>query len=189
MSKRSTITAIPIDQPEGLIVAQMTKDEFAGEPTTDAQEMSELTTEVNTGQHDKQDAELDQVEDLVIVQEDAPKAKAKRAPQKSKVVEDLVVNVISTHDEVVAEVEVPNVKSEQKVSCPDCGKHMSAKTLKYSHAPNCVVKKTATPSAIQRESISDEIIEQEIEQRMTNKRSERMAKRQKDLEKLIAGAL
>jgi uncharacterized Zn-finger protein len=30
---------------------------------------------------------------------------------------------------------------ESKVKCPDCGKQMSAKTLKYSHVPNCVKKK------------------------------------------------
>ena len=30
---------------------------------------------------------------------------------------------------------------DTKVACPDCGKQMSAKTLKYSHGPNCSSKK------------------------------------------------
>jgi len=113
---------------------------------------------------------------------------AKRAPRKPKAKPEPTINVISSADEVIAEVEVPEAKTEQKVACPDCGKQMSAKTLKYSHAPNCVVKKNVKPNTAERESITDEMIEQEVQKRMSNKRSERMAKRQKDLEKLIAGA-
>ena len=33
------------------------------------------------------------------------------------------------------------LKMDTKVACPDCGKQMSAKTLKYSHGPNCSSKK------------------------------------------------
>jgi hypothetical protein len=41
----------------------------------------------------------------------------------------------------VAEQEVVESKVDAKVACPDCGKQMSAKTLKYSHGPNCSAKK------------------------------------------------
>ena len=34
----------------------------------------------------------------------------------------------------------PQAKEEEKVNCPDCGKIMSAKSLKYAHAKNCRVK-------------------------------------------------
>ena len=84
------------------------------------------------------------------------------------------------------------VKASEKVSCPDCGKQMSAKTLKYSHVPNCLVKKQkethGTPEPVANATITDEMIEHEIEKRLTNRRAERMIKRQKDLEKLVAGA-
>ena len=40
---------------------------------------------------------------------------------------------------VVQEEAIPKV--DTKVACPDCGKQMSAKTLKYSHGPNCLAKK------------------------------------------------
>ena len=33
------------------------------------------------------------------------------------------------------------LKMDTKVACPNCGKQMSAKTLKYSHGPNCSSKK------------------------------------------------
>ncbi len=63
--------------------------------------------------------------------------------------------------------EVQEVKTERKVAdkaeCPDCGKNMSAKTLRYSHAPNCTAKKnrqeehqTTTPN------IADDVIEHEV---------------------------
>ena len=36
------------------------------------------------------------------------------------------------------------LKMDTKVACPDCGKQMSAKTVKYSHGPNCSSKKKQT---------------------------------------------
>ncbi len=33
------------------------------------------------------------------------------------------------------------VSPREKTYCPDGGKQVSAKTLKYSHGPSCVVKK------------------------------------------------
>ena len=181
MPRKSKITAVPIDMPEGLAVAQMTEDEVKElypEAKTDAQEMSDIIQEVNTEQ-----------EVSVQQQEPEPKAKAKRALRKPKVDEEPVINVNATPDEVIAEVEVPDAKTDQKVACPDCGKQMSAKTLKYSHAPNCVVKKNTKPDPVaEREVITDEMIEHEIGKRMTNKRSERLAKREKALEQLISNA-
>jgi len=191
MPRKSKITAVPIDKPEGLIRAQMTgEDSWVEEPKTDAQEMSELMHEVKTEQEEKQEVAVQQDEpEPTTVTEEIKLPIAKRAPRKPKAKPEPVINVTSTPEEVIAEVEVPEAKTEQKVACPDCGKQMSAKTLKYSHAPNCVVKKNTKPEQVaERESITDEMIEQEIEKRMTNKRNERLVKRQKDLENLIAKA-
>ena len=76
-----------------------------------------------------------------------------------------------------------------KVECPDCGKQMSAKTLRYSHAPNCTAKKNrqeehqrATPS------IAHDMIENEVQKRLNNCREERVARKQKAIQSLIANA-
>jgi hypothetical protein len=86
-----------------------------------------------------------------------------------------------------------------KVACPDCGKQMSAKTLKYSHVPNCTAKKAAAGAAETqspreearksfRDQVTDDMIEYEIEQRLTNRRAERAVRRQAMVDKLIANA-
>ena len=81
------------------------------EAKTDAQHMTDIINEVNTPVNTSSDE--DQKEhDAVEHVEVAP---------------------------VVQEEAVPKV--DTKVACPDCGKQMSAKTLKYSHGPNCSAKK------------------------------------------------
>jgi uncharacterized Zn finger protein (UPF0148 family) len=87
-------------------------------------------------------------------------------------------------------------KKDAKVSCPDCGKQMSAKTLKYSHVPNCTAKKqTVTPPEEARKSFRDErgmvqedMIEYEVQQRLTNRRAERAERRQEMVNKLMQNA-
>ena len=73
----------------------------------------------------------------------APKARAKRVSKKEPDFIEPEVEVTSSLDEVQAEVVMPKQEPyvEPKVACPDCGKKMSAKTLKYSHGPNCVIHK------------------------------------------------
>ncbi len=58
------------------------------------------------------------------------------------------VEVTSSLDEVQADVALPKQgqvpdqrEVEPKVDCLECRKKMSAKTLKYSHGPNCMIKK------------------------------------------------
>jgi hypothetical protein len=67
---------------------------------------------------------------------------------------------------------------------------MSAKTLKYSHAPNCTVKKKQNED--QPAAISEELIEELVQKRWdnvsNNLRRERLARKQAMVEKLIAGA-
>ena len=73
----------------------------------------------------------------------APKARAKRVSKKEAVMTEPEVEATSSNEEVQAEVVVSTQEPyvEPKVACPDCGKKMSAKTLKYSHGPNCVIHK------------------------------------------------
>ncbi len=51
--------------------------------------------------------------------------------------------MIYSFDEVQVDAVLPTGEPqvEQNVCSPDCGKQVSAKSLKYRHGPNCVVKK------------------------------------------------
>ena len=140
-SKSSRITAVPVDQPEpspprgaeeGLARAWDSSPVGDGEQQTEAQEMTEIINEVK-------EMPAEQVDQPVAAE---PKAKPKRAPKP----EPSVTEVTPALNEITVKVEIPteaniDANASQKVSCPDCGKQMSAKTLKYSHAPNCLAKK------------------------------------------------
>jgi hypothetical protein len=122
----------------------------------------------------------------------APRAKAP-SRKKVKELDAEVVAVEPTLEETTVEVTVPEEKPapvvKDKVACPDCGKEMSAKTLKYSHAPNCVSKKKQSdeqPAAAP--AISEELIEDLVQKRLTNVRQDRLARKQAMMEKLISGA-
>lgn len=76
--------------------------------------------------------------------DEAPVAKPKAKGRAKKVVAEVKEEpVAEVKEEAVAEVKeepVAEVKEEavvEKVACPDCGKKVSAKTLKYSHKANC----------------------------------------------------
>ena len=95
--------------------------------------------------------------------------------------------------DVVLPKGVPEV--EHKVACPDCGKQVSAKTLKYSHGPNCVIRKQkqSQTTIISREdgnhSLGTEVTkEQEYQSRMQNRRIERAARREEMVQKLMQNA-
>ena len=85
---------------------------------------------------------------LEQVAQEEPKTEAE---QMTDVINEVNVSesTMSNEDEapaVQAEVVTPKQEPEQKgqdpkVACPDCGKKMAAKTLKYSHGPNCVINK------------------------------------------------
>ena len=91
------------------------------------------------------------------------------------------VEATSSFDEVQAEVVMSKQEPEvePKVACPDCGKKMSAKTLKYSHGPNCVIHQQkqqipsdeSAPNEIQ--SVANEWVEHEVQRRLNGRREER----------------
>jgi len=96
-----------------------------------------------------------------------------------------LVNEIQTEAEPEAETKAepePEAETKQtKVSCPDCGKQMSAKTLKYSHAPNCLKKQEPTV-------VSEELIEQEVKKRLNQTKVDRITRKQEAVNKLVANA-
>ena len=127
MPRKPRITAVPVEQvqpEEGLVVARDVPDE-----KTDAEQMTEILQEVK-------EEPREAVSDAPVVVK--PKAKrASRAKPKDEPVKE------EPKEEPKEELK-EEPKGEDKVACPDCGKQMSAKTLKYSHGPNCSSKKPKT---------------------------------------------
>ena len=182
MPRKAKIVAVPVDEP----VEQTVPDD-----KTDAEEMTNVINEIKTD--DQPVAEP--------VAEPATEPKPKRAPRgrapSRKRVKELdaeVVDVEPTLEETAVEVTLPEEKPaavvKDKVACPDCGKEMSAKTLKYSHAPNCTVKKKQSdeqPAAVSEELI-EELVQKPWDNVSKNLRQERLARKQAMMEKLISGA-
>lgn len=132
MPRKAKITAVPIDaQPD-----QTLEQVDAQEPKTEAEKMTDVINEVNVIESTLSN------EDESSIQK-APKARAKRVSKKEAVMTEPEVEATSSNEEVQAEAVVSTQEPyvEPKVACPDCGKKMSAKTLKYSHGPNCVIHK------------------------------------------------
>ena len=173
MPRKPRITSVPVDQvqpDEGLVVASNEK--------TDAEQMTEILQEV---QQEPKEEPKETVSDAPG--EVKPKAKrASRAkPKEQPIKEEPKEEAKEEH------------KGDDKVGCPDCGKQMSAKTLKYSHGPNCSSKKPKTNTdkkeeqrpTIQREEITEELIERHIR---TRQRAERATRREMMLNNLMQTA-
>jgi hypothetical protein len=186
MPRKAKIVAVPVD---AATVAEPV-EQAAQEDKTDAEEMTNVINEIKT--------DVQPVAEPVAEPTAEPKPKRAprgRAPSRKKVTEPEpeVVAVEPTVEETTVEVKVPDEKPavvKDKVACPDCGKEMSAKTLKYSHAPNCTTKKKQHEE--QPAAISEELIEELVQKRWdnvsNNLRRERLARKQAMVEKLIAGA-
>ena len=143
MPRKARITAVPVEQ------EQQGVSEDPVEQKTDAEQMTDIINEVNTTpQSDapplnaEEEVAEESLPDGGQTKGPKPKARVKRAPSRGPGVR-LKHNVIEPEPEpeVQAELPVEEVKVDAKVECPDCGKMMSQKTLRYSHGPNCVAKK------------------------------------------------
>jgi len=191
MPRKTKITAIPVEQEVANAV------EGSTEPKTDAEKMTDVMKEVTVA-----DEPPILTDDTPILTEEyvepmpAAKPKAKRAPSKSpsvrkpKVVEP-VVEVKPSLDEVQVDVTFPGgeANAAAKVECPDCGKLMSEKTLRYSHGPNCTVKKQRQAARDQEmQSVTNDIVEQEVHKRLRARREERVARKEDMVAKLIKNA-
>jgi hypothetical protein len=114
----------------------------------------------------------------------ASRAKPKEEPAKEEPAKE------EQKEEPKKEEPKEEPKGEDKVDCPDCGKQMSAKTLKYSHGPNCSSKKPNKKAderqpTIQREEITEELIEHHIR---TRTRADRALRRETMMNKLMQTA-
>jgi hypothetical protein len=143
------------------------------EAKTDAEQMTDVINEVSVSEeilekeYDPPDEPTAQV---------APKAKANELLE-SRLAAELEIEVKETHDEVQAVVSIPvqeESKEVSKVACPDCGKQMSAKTLRYSHGPNCTSKKQKQQSPREQpaRTIMDDAIESEVRNIWNSRRAE-----------------
>ena len=197
MPRKAKIVAVPVDEP----VAETVEEAVAPEVKTDAEEMTSVINELKTDQPIAEEPVAEAVAEAEAEPVAEPKAKPKRAPRakassrkksnkepETVQVEDAPAEP-SVEEQVVAEVEAKPAAVKDKVACPDCGKEMSAKTLKYSHGPNCVVKKKqAADQPTEATAISEEVIEDLVQKRLTNVRQERLAKKQAMMEKLVSSA-
>jgi phage terminase small subunit len=174
MARKPRITAVPVDQPEGLMVANDLPEE-----KTDAEQMTEILQEV------KEEPKV-AVSDAVV--EVKPKAKrASRAKPKEEPLE-AEPKIEEPKEELKEEAKI-----DDKVACPDCGKQMSAKTLKYSHVANCVTKKPKTKTEKTDEQqytpqvgeITEELIEHHIR---TRSRAARALRRETMMNNLVQSA-
>lgn len=198
---RSNIKIVSVTQPT-------TTAEQA--PTTEAEGMSQVMEEMKAPVP-------------VPPTEPKPKAKPKRKPRAKKTPEPVVETTESDHIEMMPEPEVmpepvkpptppptppPSPKAEkvkaEKVQCPDCGRMVSSKTLKYTHKNNCKALKqvpkdepavapepVAAPEHVKEvftpEPIKD-VIEETITQRRVNAHALRLQKRNEKIAKLAADA-
>jgi ssDNA-binding Zn-finger/Zn-ribbon topoisomerase 1 len=194
MPRKARITAVPVEQ------EQQGVSEDPVEQKTDAEQMTDIINEVNTTS--QSDAPPSNAEEEVAEEslpdggqtkgpKPKPKARAKRAPSRGPSVR-LKHNVIEPEPEpepeVQAELPVEEVKVDAKVECPDCGKMMSQKTLRYSHGPNCVAKKQKTMTEDNLQSASDDWVEHEVQRRLYGRREERATRREAMVAKLVQNA-
>ena len=132
-----------------------------------------------------------------------PKAKPKRKPpakKKEEVQEEVKEELISPPAPPKEEAG-KKIKTVELVSCPDCKKEMSKKTLRYSHEKNCTGKpivreeipvkrrepaKNPKPKEIieQYVSIPEEIIQREISKRVREQKDSRMRAKDERIKKL-----
>jgi hypothetical protein len=106
-----------------------------------------------------------------------------------------------TPEEVEVNQPDKKIKTVELVSCPDCKKDMSKKTLRYSHEKNCTGKpvvreevpvkrrapiKTSKPKEVieQYVSIPEEIIQQELNKRVKEQKEARIRAKDERIKKL-----
>ncbi len=147
------------------------------------------------------------------------KPKAKRKPRAKKVdAMPAVVEEPAPVDEPVAETppppeppaEEPKAAKAEKVPCPDCGRMVSEKTLKYTHGKTCKAKNpkhiyigendlNGPPDVDDQESttehhkhgfehVLEKLVEEELHRRTVGARQAKVARRTEKIAKLAAAA-
>ena len=186
MPRKPRITAVPVEQPEGLITATELLEE-----KTDAEQMTEILQEVK---EEPKVAVSDAVVEVKPKAKRASRAKPKEEPLEVEPQEEQILTSLAlASDTGKSQEPKEEARIDDKVACPDCGKQMSAKTLEYSHVANCVTKKPKTKTdkkeeqqpTIQREEITEELIEHHIR---TRSRAARALRRETMMNNLVQSA-
>ena len=179
MPRKPRITAVPVEQPEGLMVSTDLPEE-----KTDAEQMTEILQEVQQEPREEpKEADSDAVAISKPKAKRASRAKPKEEPQEVEPKEEKILTPEVADQREQEPKEEANI--DDKVACPDCGKQMSAKTLKYSHVANCVTKKQNTKTDENKEVITEAMIEHHLR---TRARTERATRREAMVAKLMQTA-
>jgi len=174
------------------------------QPTNDAEEMSKIKNDIQQEETPEAPSVVEQPKEI------EPKAKPKRKPPAKKKIEEVKEEVITPTpiieekpEEKPEEKKQTKIKTVELVSCPDCNKEMSKKTLRYSHDKNCTgkpvvreeipvkrrapvkVKQTTPPEEKEKYiSIPEEIIQQEINRRVKEQKDARIKAKDERIKKL-----
>jgi hypothetical protein len=151
------------------------------EEKTDAEQMTEIIKEVK---EESKEEPREAISDAPV----AAKAKAKRASRakpKEEPVKEEPLEDEPKEEQILTQEPKEEARIDDKVACPDCGKQMSAKTLKYSHVANCVTKKQNTKTDENKEVITEAMIEHHLR---TRARTERATRREAMVAKLMQTA-
>ena len=122
-------------------------EETAAEAPTESHGMDQVINDIQAGSNNT-NLEESTVEVSVPEPKAKAKAKAKREPKKTSLDYEILAPPAPTPtptSEPAQEVKAGPV-ADAKETCPDCGKSVSAKTLKYSHKANC---KAVKPKVVQ----------------------------------------
>ena len=190
MPRKPRITAVPVDQVQPVLTLSASDQREEGlvvamDEKTDAEQMTEILQEV------KEEPKV-AVSDAVV--EVKPKAKrASRAKPKEEPRKEEPLEVEPIEEQILTPEPKEEARIDDKVACPDCGKQMSAKTLKYSHVANCVTKKQKTKTEKTDEQqyptqvgeITEELIEHHIR---TRSRAARALRRETMMNNLVQSA-
>jgi hypothetical protein len=189
---------------------QATTPSSEGQAPNEAEQMSKMKEEVeNEPPATEQPAEPTPTEPAPI---EEPKAKSKRKPPSKpkenkqeeineEVREEIIAPQLPPKEETEVKQSDKKIKTVELVSCPDCKKEMSKKTLRYSHEKNCTGKpivreeipvkrrplvKESKPKEVieQYISIPEEIIQQELNKRVKEQKESRVRAKEEKIKKL-----
>ena len=105
---------------------------------------------------------------------------------KPKKVRAKKVKEVEPEPEPMKEEEKP--KKDDKVVCPDCGRKVSAKTLKYTHKNNCKAFKEQQQPQQQLPHSAVVYQEDTLEEKMQRRREQRLQQKDERIQSLIAEA-
>ena len=122
------------------------------------------------------------------VEEKAPEPFGELPDDLITLVDDAEVEPIELHPAVVAADDSKTKKKDEKVVCPDCGRKVSAKTLKYTHKNNCKAFKEQQQPQQQLPHSAVVYQEDTLEEKMQRRRAHRLQQKDEPIQSLIADA-